>query len=188
VIDLSGKGENEILRLAAIAETGSEHPLGQAVVNHAKEKGISVTNLDSFEAVSGHGLKAIYMDHDILIGNRKLMNDNGISIAENTEQDLNKLENKGKTAVLVSVDKKIAGIIALADTIKENAKEAIDSLKAMRLEIIMLTGDNEKTAKTVASKLGISRVIAQVLPQEKEHVISRLKEQEKKTVAMVGWD
>jgi len=186
VIDLSGKGENEILRLAAIAETGSEHPLGQAVVNHAKEKGISVTNLDSFEAVSGHGLKAIYMDHDILIGNRKLMNDNGISIAENTEQDLSKLENKGKTAVLVSVDKKIAGIIALADTIKENAKEAIDSLKAMRLEIIMLTGDNEKTAKTVASKLGISRVIAQVLPQEKEHVISRLKEQEKKTVAMVG--
>jgi P-type Cu+ transporter len=155
-------------------------------VNHAKAKGISVTNLDSFEAVSGHGLKAIYMDHDILIGNRKLMNDNGISIAENTEQDLNKLENKGKTAVLVSVDKKIAGIIALADTIKENAKEAIDSLKAMRLEIIMLTGDNEKTAKTVASKLGISRVIAQVLPQEKEHVISRLKEQEKKTVAMVG--
>jgi Cu+-exporting ATPase len=96
------------------------------------------------------------------------------------------LENEGKTAILVSLDNRLVGIIALADTIKENAKEAIDSLKAMELEVIMLTGDNEKTAKTVASKLGISRVIAQVLPQEKEQVISRLKEQEKKTVAMVG--
>jgi len=87
---------------------------------------------------------------------------------------------------LVSVNNRLAGIIALADTVKENAKEAIDSLKAMGLELIMLTGDNEKTVKTVATKLGISRVIAQVLPQEKEHEISGLKEQEKKTVAMVG--
>jgi P-type Cu+ transporter len=186
VIDLSGIGENEILRFASIAEAGSEHPLGHAVVNHAKEKGISVTNLDSFEAVSGHGLKAVYKDHSILIGNRKLIDDNRISITDKIEQDLTELENEGKTAVLVSVDNRLAGIIALADTVKENAKEAIDSLKAMGLEVVMLTGDNERTAKTVASKLGISRVIAQVLPQEKEHVISRLKEQEKKTVAMVG--
>jgi P-type Cu+ transporter len=186
VIDLSGKSENEILRLAAIAEAGSEHPLGRAVVNHAKEKGISLTHLDSFEAVSGHGLKAIYRDHDILIGNRKLMDDNRISITDKTEQNLTELENEGKTAVLVSVDNGVSGIIALADTVKENAKEAIDSLKAMGLEVIMLTGDNERTAKTVAYKLGISRVIAQVLPQEKEQVVSRLKKQEKKTVAMVG--
>jgi P-type Cu+ transporter len=96
VIDLSGKGENEILRLTAIAEAGSEHSLIQAVVNHAKEKGISVTNLESFEAVSGHGLKAVYRDHDILIGNRKLINDNRISITEKTEQVLTELEMKVK--------------------------------------------------------------------------------------------
>src|SRR5919107_3749746 len=188
IMDIStGIGENELLRLAAIAESGSEHPLGQAIVNHAKEKGILVSNLDSYEAVSGHGLRAKYTDHTILIGNRKLMQDNNIPVTESIDTTLNQLEIQGKTATLVAIDSKLSGIIALADTVKENAKEAIDTLtKSMGIAVIMLTGDNERTARAVASILGISRVIAQVLPQQKEQVISKLKAEERKVVAMVG--
>ena len=187
-IALSGFSEDEILRLAAIAESGSEHSLGQAVVNKAKEKGIMVTNPELFEAVSGHGLRARYANHTILIGNRKLMQDNNIAVNIDVNTTLSALEAQGKTATLVAFDNKLAGIIAIADTIKDNAKQAIDSLKSMGIKVVMLTGDNERTAKAVASKLGIDRVIAQVLPQEKEQVISRLKsEGEKKgAIAMVG--
>ena len=186
IIDLSGDmGESEILRLAAIAESGSEHPLGQAVVNYAKEKSILVSNPDIFQAVSGHGLQARYAEHMILIGNRKLMDDSNISVTDATNLKLKELEIQGKTAVLVAIDNKLAGIIGIADTIKENAKEAIDALKSMRIEVVMLTGDNERTANAVASKLGIDRVIAQVLPQQKERAISKLKG-EGKVVAMVG--
>jgi len=177
--------ETELLRLTAIAESGSEHPLGQAVVNYAREKGIMVANPESFEAVSGHGLQARYADHTILIGNRKLMDDNNIHVTATADSKLKDLENQGKTAVLVAIDNKLAGIIGIADTIKENAKETIDVLKSMGIEVVMLTGDNERTANAVASKLEIDRVIAQVLPQEKEQVISKLKG-EKKVVAMVG--
>ena len=188
IIDLSGMGEGELLRLVGIAESGSEHPLGQAVVNNVKEKGIMISNPDSFEAVSGHGLKARYADHTILVGNKRLMDDNNILVTETVDTTLRELEIGGKTAILAAIDNKLAGIIALADTIKENAKEALDSLKTMGIEVIMLTGDNERTAKAVASKLGIGRVIAQVLPHEKEQIISMLKEQEEKriVVAMVG--
>ena len=188
ILDLSGIGENELLRLAAIAESGSEHPLGQAVVDNAKEKGIPViSNPTSFEAVSGHGLRATYADHTILIGNRKLMDDNNIPVTETVDTTLTQLEIQGKTGTLVAIDNKLAGIIALADTIKENAKDAIDILtNSMGIEVAMLTGDNERTAKAVASKLGISRVIAQVLPQQKQQVISKLRDEEKKFVAMVG--
>jgi Cu+-exporting ATPase len=187
IIDVSGLGEDEILRLAALAEAGSEHPLGQAVVNRAKEKGIIVSNPESFEAVSGHGLRAIYADHTILIGNRKLMLDNNISVNNKTNTTLLEVETQGKTATLVAIDNKIAGIIALADTIKDGAREAVDLLKSMGIEVVMLTGDNERTARVVASRLGIDKVIAQVLPQEKEQVITRLMSREKKSaVAMVG--
>ncbi len=188
IIDLSGVGEDEILRLAACAESGSEHPLGQAVVNRAKEKGIIVSNPESFEDVSGHGIRAIYADHTILIGNRKLMADNNILINDKTNTTLSALETQGKTAALVTIDNKITGIIALADTIKDNAKQAVDSLKSMGIKVVMLTGDNERTARAVSSRLGIDMVIAQVLPQEKEQIISRLKSKEEKNgaVAMVG--
>ena len=188
IIDLSGMGEGELLRLVGIAESGSEHPLGQAVVNKVREKGIMISNPDSFEAVSGHGLKARYADHTILIGNKRLMNDNNILVTETVDTTLRELETGGKTAILIAIDNKLAGVIALADTLKENTKEALDSLKTMGIEVIMLTGDNERTAKAVASKLGIGRVIAQVLPHEKEQIISMLKEQEEKriVVAMVG--
>src|SRR5205823_3550404 len=189
IIDVSGLGEDEILRLAAFAEAGSEHPLGQAVVNRAKEKGIIVSNPESFEAVSGHGLRATYADHTILIGNRKLMRDNNISVNDKINTTLSEFETQGKTATLVAIDNKIAGIIALADTIKDSARQAVDSLKSMGIEVVMLTGDNERTARAVASKLGIDKVIAQVLPQEKEQVITGLKKSngpKKGSVAMVG--
>src|SRR6187200_3486901 len=193
IVDLSAGviGETELLRLAAIAESGSEHPLGQAVVNDAKGRGILVSSPDSYESVSGHGLRATYADHTILIGNRKLMEDNNIPVTEAAETALKQFETQGKTATLVAVDNKLGGIIALADTIKENAKETIDILtKSMGIKVVMLTGDNERTARAVASKLGIGNVISQVLPQQKEQVISNLKgseeEKEKVVVAMVG--
>jgi Cu+-exporting ATPase len=189
VVDLSGGdiGENELLRLAAIAESGSEHPLGQAVVRRAKERGLPVSNPDSFEAVSGHGLRATYADHTILIGNRKLMHENAIEIGISIDSILSRLEQEGKTATLVSIDSKISGIIAMADTVKESAREAIDSLtNKMGIEVIMLTGDNERTAKAIASKLGINRIIAQVLPQQKEEMIAKLRAEVGRVVAMVG--
>src|ERR671915_2278142 len=184
IVDLSGLGESELMRIVAIAESGSEHPLGQAVVNNAKEKGIIVANPESFEAVSGHGLRARYADHTVLIGNRKLMEDSNISVIENVDSTLNKFEAQGKTAILAAIDNKLAGIIAIADSTKDNAKDAINSLKSMGIRVIMLTGDNERTANAVASKLGIDRVIAQVLPQEKEQVISRLKSEGEKKAAI----
>ena len=149
--------------------------MGRAVVNKAKEKGIMVSNPESFEAVSGRGLRAIYADHTILIGNRKLMQENNILVNADVNTTLSGLENQGKTASLVAIDNRLAGIIAIADTIKDNARQTIDSLKSMGIELVMLTGDNERTAKAVASKTGIDRIIAQVLPQEKEKVISSLK-------------
>jgi len=121
-----------------------------------------------------------------LVGTRKLMEDANISTPENVDSTLKEFENQGKTAVLISIDGSLSGIITLADTIKENAREAIDSLNSMGKEVIMLTGDNERTANYIASRLGIERVIAQVLPQQKEEVISNLKSKERKVVAMVG--
>ena len=188
IIDISrGIGENELLRLAAIAESGSEHPLGQAIVRKARESGLPVSNPESFEAVSGHGLRATYAGHTILIGNRKLMHENGIEVGARIDSILSRLEQEGKTATLVSIDSGLSGIIAMADTVKESAREAVDSLKnKMGIEVIMLTGDNERTAKAIAFKLGIDRVIAQVLPQQKEEVIANLRSEDDRVVAMVG--
>jgi P-type Cu+ transporter len=177
-------GEKELLRLAAIAESGSEHPLGQAIVRKAKEDNV-IPNPEISKAILGHGLRAKYQDHVLLVGTRKLMIDNRIPIPERVESKLSELENMGKTAVLVAVDANLSGILALADTIKETAKKAVDTLKSKGKEVIMLTGDNERTAKHIAAQLGIKRVISQVLPQQKEEVISQLKS-EGKIVAMVG--
>jgi Cu+-exporting ATPase len=184
IYNISGMEEKELLRLAAIGESGSEHPLGQAIVRKAKENAI-ITNPESFEALSGQGLKAVHEGHNIVVGTRKLMLNNGIPIPEDVELKLKHLEDGGKTAVLVAIDSKLAGILALADTIKESAKEAIDTLKSMGKEVIMLTGDNERTANFIALILGIERVMAQLLPQQKEEAVSRLKT-EGKIVAMVG--
>lgn len=179
-------GEQELLRLAAIAEAGSEHHLGQAVIKKAKDRGLIVSNPESFEAIPGHGLKARYAGHTILIGNTKLMADNRIDLIEQfTDSMMTELQKEGKTATFVSIDEKLSGIIAMADTVKEHAYEAIVSLKNLGIEVIMLTGDNERTSKAIASKLGIDKVIPQVLPDQKEEVIVKL-QSEGKVVAMVG--
>ena len=179
-------GEQELLRLTAIAESGSEHPLAQAIINKAKENGIPITSPNSFEAISGHGLKATYSNHTIMIGNRKMMEDNQVAVTESVDAKLSEFEKEGKTAVLVAIDNTLSGIIAISDTIKENVKDVVQALKAKGIEVIMLTGDNERTANAVASKLGINRVIAEVLPRQKEEVIAKLKTKEDKVVAMVG--
>ncbi len=184
VVSLGEINQDEVLRLAASAEKGSEHPLGVAVVKNAKEKGLAVGEPKSFEAILGHGIKASYGDHVILVGNRKLLQDSGMSI-DTADGIMKELEQGGKTATLVSLDKKLVGIIALADTIKENAQDAILELKKLGIKIIMLTGDNQKTAKAIAGKLGIDNVISEVLPGQKESVIQKLKS-EGKVVAMVG--
>lgn len=186
LVSLTEIGEQELLRLAAIAESGSEHPLAQAVIRKAKENGTPITNPDSFEAVSGYGLKATYSNHTIMIGNRKMMEDNKIAVTESIDVKLAVFEKEGKTAVLVAIDNTLSGIIAISDTIKENAKDAIKALKSKGIEVIMLTGDNERTANAVASKLGINKVIAEVLPHQKEEVVAKLKTKEGKVVAMVG--
>ena len=178
--------EQELVKFAAIAESGSEHPLAQAVVRKAKESNIPISNPESLEAISGNGLKAVYSNHDIIIGNRKIVEDSKIPINENIDNNLAVFEKQGKTAILICIDNKLAGIIAIADTIKEGAKETVKTLKNKGIEVIMLTGDNERTAKAVASKIDIDRVIAQVLPHQKEETISTLKSQQNKIVAMVG--
>ena len=178
--------EQELVKFAAIAESGSEHPLAQAVVRKAKENNIPISNPESFEAISGNGLKAVYSNHDIIIGNRKIVEDSKIPINENIDNNLAVFEKQGKTAILICIDNKLVGIIAIADTIKEGAKETVKTLKNKGIEVIMLTGDNERTAKAVASKIDIDRVIAQVLPYQKEETISKLKSQQNKIVAMVG--
>ena len=186
IVSLTDIGEQELLRLAAIAESGSEHPLAQAVIRKAKENGTPITNPDSFEAVSGYGLNATYSNHTIMIGNRKMMEDNQIAVTESMDTKLSIFEKEGKTAILVSIDNTLSGIIAISDTIKENAKGAIKALKSKGIEVIMLTGDNKRTANAVASQLNIDRVIAEVLPHQKEEVVAKLKTQEGKVVAMVG--
>jgi len=183
-ISESGIGEKELLILAAIAESGSEHPLAQAIVRKAKENN-EIPNPEISEAISGQGLRAKYQDHVVLVGRRRLMNDSNIPIPDKVELKLKEFESTGKTAVLVAIDSKLSGILALADTIKENSRIAIEALKSKGKEVMMLTGDNERTAKYIATELGIDKVIAEVLPQQKEQVIS--KEISKgKIVAMVG--
>jgi len=177
--------ENKVLEFAAVAEKGSEHPLAEAVVRATNKAGFSIPDAQTFEAVPGHGVKASLGDHVILFGNRRLMKENKISLKGLTESHLKKLEEQGKTAMLLAVNGKIAGIIAVMDTPKENAADAIKQLKNMGLEVAMLTGDNERTAKAIANQLGIDTVIANVLPWEKVNVIKKL-QSEGKVVAMVG--
>jgi Cu+-exporting ATPase len=177
-------GEKELLRLAAIAELGSEHPLGQAIVRKAKEDNV-IPSPELSESIAGHGIIAKYQNYILLVGTRKLMVDNKISIPKNVESKLSEFENMGKTAVLISIDSNLSGILALADTLKNTAKTAVGSLKSNGKEVIMLTGDNERTANHIAAELGIKNVMSQVLPEQKEKVIAKLMS-EKKIVAMVG--
>jgi Cu+-exporting ATPase len=158
--------------------------LGEAIVRAAREKSIDVRDAEAFEAVPGHGIKVTVEGREVLVGNRRLMKLNGIDTAD-IEDTLQALEAQGKTAMIIAVGKKVLGVIAVADTLKEHAAEAVSELKKLGVETIMLTGDNEKTASAIAKQVGIERIIANVLPGEKEDVIKKL-QAENKIVAMVG--
>jgi len=185
ILTFQGYSENEVLELAAVAEKGSEHPLAEAVLKAAKNVDLNISDAESFEAIPGHGVRATFRGHVILFGNRKLMSDNKVKFEGPTESKLAEFEEQGKTAMLLALDGEIAGIIAAMDTPKDNAAEAIKEFKEMGLEVAMLTGDNERTARAIANQLGIDAVIANVLPWEKVDVIKRLQSQGK-VVAMVG--
>ncbi|MBT2625394.1 copper-exporting P-type ATPase CopA [Bacillus sp. ISL-32] len=179
-----GFEETELLRLAAAAETGSEHPLGEAIAAGVKEKGIDIPKLTRFEAKIGAGVSAEAAGKAILVGSRRLMESEGVQ-HEALLSQMSALEGEGKTVMLVSVDGEPAGLIAVADTIKETSREAVKRLMSMGLEVIMMTGDNLKTAEAIAKEAGITRVIAEVRPEQKAEEISRL-QQTGSRVAMVG--
>lgn len=178
-------GDNDTLQLLASAENASEHPLADAIVTYAKDKGLNLLDNDTFKSVPGHGIKATIHQQQILVGNRKLMNDYNISISNKLNDQLNHYEHLGQTAMMIAVDNQINGIIAVADTVKNDAKQAIKELRNMNIDLVMLTGDNNRTAQTIAKQVGIEHVIAEVLPEEKAHQISLLQDKGKQ-VAMVG--
>jgi len=174
----------DILYLAASVEQGSEHPLGQAVVREAEEQGNGLAKVKSFEAITGKGIKSRVDGKEVLVGNRKLMSDSQIDFSQFKDK-LGELEDEAKTAMIVAVDSKIAGIIAVADTLKEDSIQAIAELEKLGLETAIITGDNQRTAAAIAKKVGITRVLAEVLPQDKVAEVQRLQEKVG-MVAMVG--
>ncbi len=185
VMVLGSLGEKELLSYAASAEKGSEHPLGEAIVNAVEKRRIRIAKASSFRAIPGQGVEAKVGGKAVLVGNRKLMERKGVAVSGNAESALTKFEAGGKTAVLVAVGGKMAGALAVADTLKEHSKEAVAALKRLGLDAYMITGDNERTAKAIARQLGIGMVLANVLPEEKAEKVKELQAQGKK-VAMVG--
>lgn len=175
---------NEILQLAASAENNSEHPLAEAIVNGAKERNVEFKQYDKFRAMPGYGIRATIDDKEIQIGNRKLMTSRKIS-TEAAEKDYEILSNEGKTPMFISVNNELAGLIAVADVVKETSKAAIERMHKLGLKVIMLTGDNEKTAKYIAKEVGIDKVIAEILPFQKSEEVKKLQEAGE-FVAMVG--
>ena len=176
--------ENELLKIAASVENDSEHPLAEAIVNEAKEKNIEIKPYEKFRAMPGYGIRAIFEDKEVQIGNRKLMENRKINV-EISQKDYDILSNEGKTPMYISIDNELAGLVAVADVIKETSKEAIEKLKKMGIKTIMLTGDNEKTAKFIAKQVGIDDVISEVLPYQKSQKVKELQEKDE-FVAMVG--
>ncbi len=184
VIALGTALENEVLMLAAAVEAGSEHPLGAAIVRAARHRGISLPKASGINGIAGHGIEGRIDNRTIWLGNRRLFARQGIS-TEAAEEHLIRLEADGKTAMLVGVDDRLVGVIAVADTIKPEAAEAVAALQASGIKVVLLSGDNHRTAEAVARQVGIERVIAEVLPDDKAAVIRQL-QSEGQVVAMVG--
>ncbi len=184
VVSANGSDEETLLHLAASVEVGSEHPLGQAIVRGAEERGLSLAKIKEFQAIRGKGVKARVNGTQILVGSRRLMAEAGIDPTP-LEEELRRLEEEAKTAMLVARDSTLVGVVAVADTLKEDSIAAIRELEGMGIETAMLTGDNQRTAEAIAKVVGMSRVLAEVLPDGKVVEIQRLQE-EVGTVAMVG--
>ena len=184
VIAAPSSSQEEVLRLAASVERGSEHPLGEAIVRAASERKLEVSPAADFNAIPGHGVEASVEGKKLLLGNIRLMKDRGLSL-NGLEEEANRLWEKGKTVVFLGINSQVVGIIAVADTLKPNAKEALQALHKMGIETVMLTGDNRRTAEAIAQQVGIDRVLAEVLPEHKAQEVKKLQE-EGKVVAMVG--
>ncbi len=184
LIPLNGQDKEELLEIAAIAEKNSEHPLGAAIYERGKADFGNIPDPDGFEAIPGRGIKAIIGDKEVYIGTRKLLKEKGIE-TNNIENTITGLEDEGKTAMLMAIDNKIEAVIAVADTVKENSREAIEDLLKMGIEVYMLTGDNKRTAAAIAKQVGIKNVLAEVLPENKAEEVEKLKKQGK-IVGMVG--
>ncbi|PFE07362.1 heavy metal translocating P-type ATPase [Bacillus cereus] len=176
--------EEEMLRLVGAAEKNSEHPLAEAIVEGIKEKKIDIPSSETFEAIPGFGIESVVEGKQLLIGTRRLMKKFDIDIEE-VSKSMEALEREGKTAMLIAIDKEYAGIVAVADTVKDTSKAAIARLKKMGLDVVMITGDNTQTAQAIAKQVGIDHVIAEVLPEGKAEEVKKLQAQGKK-VAMVG--
>jgi len=184
IITLPSSSQDEILRLAASAEHGSEHPLGEAIVKAALEKNLEISLASDFNAIPGHGVEASVEGKKLLLGNLRLMSEKSLSL-NGLGEEAEQLRAKGKTVMFLGIDNHIAGIIALADTLKLDAKAAVADLHNLGIEVMMLTGDNRRTAEAIAREVGIDRVLAEVLPEHKAQEVKKL-QQEGKVVAMVG--
>ncbi|MGE5702934.1 MAG: heavy metal translocating P-type ATPase [Clostridia bacterium] len=185
VVTAPGVNEQQFLALVGAAEQESEHPLAEAIVAGIVAKGIKLAKTDAFEAIPGYGIRAVVAGQIVLAGTRKLMAKHSIEVPADAEQQMSSMEESGKTAMLIAVDGSYQGIVAVADTIKETSQEAVQRLQALGLEVIMLTGDNQRTAQAIGRQAGITNVIAEVLPEEKAAQIKKLQSAGKK-VAMVG--
>jgi len=184
IVAAGGFTEDEILFYFASAEKSSEHPLGEAIVREADSRGIKLSKPDKFEAVPGKGIRAVVNGKEILLGNRAFMRESDVD-AGSLEEDDKRLADEGKTPMYAAIDNKPAGIISVADKLKENSKEAVAALRKMGLEVVMITGDNSRTAKAIGAEIGLTRVLAEVLPEDKAQEVKKLQAEGKK-VSMVG--
>jgi len=184
VIAVPGFKEEELLMLAASAERGSEHPLGESIVNAAREKKLPLVDATEFNAIPGHGIEAKVSGQKVLLGNLKLMQNQGLPL-DGLEEKASHLSNEGKTPMFLGIDGRASGIIAVADTLKPNSKETVRELHRLGLEVVMLTGDNQRTAEAIAREVSIDRVLSEVLPEHKAQEVKKL-QGEGKVVAMVG--
>jgi Cu+-exporting ATPase len=176
---------NELLRWAASVERGSEHPLGKAIVRWAEERGMALGELSDFEAIRGKGVQGVVDGKSVLVGSRTLLEEHGAAVAA-LEDEMRRLEDEGKTAMLVAVDGELLGLLAVADTLKEDAVAAARELRALGLQTAMITGDNQRTARAIALQVGIDHVLAEVLPEDKLLEVQRLQAETDGLVAMVG--
>jgi Cu+-exporting ATPase len=184
LVSLSNLGGKDILKYAAIAEKKSEHPLAEAIISKAKEEKITIADAKFFKAIPGYGIIVRSEGKTILLGNRNLMKRYKIK-TEQLEKSMSKLESEGKTVMILALNNKIVGLIGVADTIKEFSKDAVKKLHDMGKQVIMITGDNKRTADAIAKQLGIDDVLSEVLPEEKEKEIEKL-QKKGRVVAMVG--
>ena len=184
VVPADGTDERELLRLIASAERGSEHPLGEAIVRGAEARQLPLTDATSFNAIAGHGIEATVEGRSLLLGNAKLLRDRAVAL-DGAEDQAARLAGEGRTPMFAAVDGRFAGLVAVADQIKPESRDAVAAMQRLGLEVVMMTGDNRRTAEAVARQVGITRVLAEVLPEDKAWEVKRL-QGEKKVVGMVG--